>query len=134
MSQDRYPNRGQTPPGSTPAQEPGAASELERQRAEGDYPPEPRPDPLERDDSLEELASDGNRSDAVGDAGEADGNTGGAEVPPQETVPDEVAEQAARDVDPLTGRPDPGMQHQNPMRPASTSSDIQKERPPADDL
>ena len=135
MSQDRYPNRGPTPPGTTPAHEPGADAALERQRAEGDYPPEPQPDPLERGEDLEEeLGQATDRSGTDDDAAGAGENTGGGEVPPQQTVPDEVAERAAREVDPLTGTPDPGMQHQNPMRPASTSSDIQKERPPADDL
>ena len=121
MSQEPHLPTDQTTPGSTPAQEPGAASELERQRAEGDYPNEPEPDPL--DDAAED----------TDDEGGAERNVDVA-VPPDRTVPDEIAEEAARDIDPLAGGPDPRMQHQNPMRPASSTSDIQKERPPAEDL
>ena len=122
MSQEPHPPTDQTSPGSTPAQEPGAAGELERQRAEGDYPPPPKRDPLEH------------RPTSGDEVGPAEAPTAEVEVPPSETVPDEVAQRAAQDVDPLAGDPDPGMQHQNPMRPASASSDIQKERPPAEDL
>ena len=120
MSQEPHPPSDQTSPGSTPAHEPGAASELERQRAEGGYPPPPEPDPL---DGIDGDADEAEETD------EAD-----VEVPPTETVPDEVAEQASQRTDPLTHDPDPGMQHQNPMRSASSTSDIQKERPPAEDL
>ena len=122
VSQEPHPPTDQTPPGATPAQEPGATSELERQRAESDYPGSPEPDALEDRAAAEEQPED------------PGGSTANVEVPPTETVPDEVAEQAAQHLDPLTDRPDPGMQHQNPMRPAFSTSDIQKERPPADDL
>lgn len=121
MSQEPYPRTDKTTPGSTPAEGPGARTESERQRARGDLPGRPTRDPLD-DRRTEAQDSGADQEEATGDATEER-----VEVPPTETVPDEVAERATRSIDPRTGvRREPGEKasEEDPMHPASSTDDV----------
>jgi hypothetical protein len=132
VSHEPYPRTDRTTPGSTPAEGPGAMSKLERQRAETEegLPGQPTADALHD----REEGSDHDRTDPEGARdGETRAATSGAasgrdiEVPPTETVPDEVAERAARSLDPRTGpRREPGedRSEEDPMRPATSAEDV----------
>ena len=105
MSHEPYPKTDRATPGSTPAQPPGGQSELERQRAEAE-------------------AAAGSETDEEIDTVETD---------PSETVPDRIADEAARSVDPrrrsradLDQRP-----ADEPTRPFPATGDAA--RPPSDD-
>lgn len=80
------PHADDVAPGSTPGEGAAPDLELERQRAEGDMPGRPTMDP----DRVEE---------GEGDRGGRE-EEGTSRVPPEQTVPDEVAEDAARAADP----------------------------------
>ena len=111
MSQE--PHAEDVSPGSTPTPEDRPNVELERQRAEGgDLPGRPTRDPFDEEGRDEE---------------EDDPSAGESpRTPPSESVPDDVAVDAARSVDPAEGTPDdtpPDAGPDDPMQPAGGTSD-----------
>ncbi len=124
MSHEPYPRTDRARPGSTPAEPPGGQAELERQRAETERgePRQPSGDHPDEDEEDDE--------DAEEDAAEADANY--EPVSPQDTVPEEIADEAERSLDPRTEPRDrdrtPG---EEPMRRAPSSGEVA--HPPSDD-
>jgi hypothetical protein len=115
MSDTPQPETDRTDPGSTPA--PGARPnvELERQRAEGDLPGRPTRDPFHDGD-------DEDGPDARGERPDDDHIDG---VDPTQSVPDETAEQAARDEDPNATGPGRDVDEDDPLHRGGSTSDAQ---------
>ena len=106
------PHADDVSPGSTPGQGAGADAELERQRAEGDMPGRPTTDPS-------------HVADGEGGRGGRD-EEGTPRVPPSQTVPDDVARDAVRDVDPAneTGEGRDPAEPADPMQSGSSASEV----------
>lgn len=127
MSHEPYPRTDRTRAGSTPAEAPGGRTELERQRAEseGGLPGQPTRDPFDEDEEDDEDGEEGL------DEGGAEADEVYEAVPPQDSVPDEVAEDAARSLDertePRDRDPTPG---DEPTRRAPSTGDLA--HPPSD--
>ena len=111
MSQE--PHAEDVSPGSSPTPEDRPSVELERQRAEGgDLPGRPTRDPFDEHER--------DRDEDDPSAGES------PRTPPSESVPDEVAADAARSVDPVEDATDgtpPDSRPDDPMHPAGSTSD-----------
>lgn len=118
MSHEPYPKTDRVTPGSTPGEESRPNSELERQRAEGGMPGATTRDYLHEDEDTDEEEHDAARRER----GEEDSSA--HEVPPTESVPEGTAREAARSVDPASAAHGRDVEHEDPMRRGSASSDV----------